>query len=208
MYLYLGRHGETIWNRESRVQGNKDIPLNEKGISLALESAAAMKREGLVFDRAFTSPLNRAYETARILLDACGAPQVVLEEDDRLREFCFGEGEGELIDKIRENPEHPMYPFLFDPDAPGWPAGAETFADVRTRFAEFIREEILPLEGSCENILILTHGGLLREALDWICDRKRRGYVPTAGEFCNCSFNIVECLHGELRLLEGNKVFY
>ena len=67
MRLYIVRHGETQWNTEGRLQGQADIPLNEKGRAIARATAMGMKE--IHFDAAFTSPLIRARETAQILLD-------------------------------------------------------------------------------------------------------------------------------------------
>ena len=67
MKLYMIRHGQTEWNKEKRLQGRVDIPLNAYGIQLAEET-----RDGLLgvrFDIAFTSPLKRAKKTAQILLE-------------------------------------------------------------------------------------------------------------------------------------------
>ena len=68
MIIYLFRHGETDWNKERRLQGHSDIPLNEFGRELAVKTAAALKEKGITFDRAFCSPLNRAFETAEIIV--------------------------------------------------------------------------------------------------------------------------------------------
>ena len=67
MKIYLFRHGETDWNKQRRLQGQSDVPLNAFGIELAEKTARALEQEGTVFDRAFSSPLSRALETARIL---------------------------------------------------------------------------------------------------------------------------------------------
>lgn len=85
MKLYMIRHGQTEWNKEKRLQGRADIPLNAYGIQLAEET-----RDGLLgvrFDIAFTSPLKRAKKTAQILLEG---QEVKLIEDERIIEIGFG----------------------------------------------------------------------------------------------------------------------
>ena len=62
MELYLIRHGETDYNKERKIQGSCDIPLNEYGRELARETAEGLK--DIPFDVIFTSPLCRARETA------------------------------------------------------------------------------------------------------------------------------------------------
>ena len=64
MKIYLMRHGETEYNRVGRLQGQSDIPLNEFGIQLAEKTAEGLK--SVSFDAVFSSPLQRALETARI----------------------------------------------------------------------------------------------------------------------------------------------
>ena len=59
------RHGETDWNKKKLVQGRKDIPLNEYGRHLALETSYGMRQYQI--DLAYTSPLRRAKETAEIV---------------------------------------------------------------------------------------------------------------------------------------------
>ena len=90
MIVYLMRHGETDWNKERRLQGRSDIPLNAFGMELAEKTAEGMKESP--FDRAFSSPLDRAYTTARIVI---GDRPVEVVKDDRLQEICFGPSEGQ-----------------------------------------------------------------------------------------------------------------
>ena len=91
--IYLFRHGETDWNKERRLQGQSDIPLNAFGRELAIKTAAAL--ETIPFDRAFSSPLDRAVETARILL---GSRSTYLTTDHRLMEINFGDCEASGFD--------------------------------------------------------------------------------------------------------------
>ncbi len=65
MKLYIVRHGETTWNALHKVQGSADIPLAEKGIQLAARTGQALK--DVPFDVCFTSPLQRARQTAETL---------------------------------------------------------------------------------------------------------------------------------------------
>ena len=67
MKIYLVRHGETDWNKERKIQGQVDIPLNAFGIHLAEETAKGLR--DIPFDICFSSPLGRAKDTARIILE-------------------------------------------------------------------------------------------------------------------------------------------
>ena len=42
MELYIVKHGETIWNKEKRLQGSTDIELGPEGIRLAKETGEAL----------------------------------------------------------------------------------------------------------------------------------------------------------------------
>lgn len=94
--LLLLRHGETQWNRESRFQGIRDIPLNEVGKAQA-EKAAAFLRE-ITLDFAVSSPMLRPKETAEIILRH--HPQINLALEPSLQEICHGLWEGKLETEI------------------------------------------------------------------------------------------------------------
>ena len=65
MILYIIRHGETEWNKMGKMQGRTDISLSEDGRKLAQKTADGLKN--VKFDYIFSSPLERAYETAYII---------------------------------------------------------------------------------------------------------------------------------------------
>lgn len=85
------RYGETDWNREHRLMGETDIPLNDTGRKQARETAEKLKNKEV--DLIITSHLSRAYETAKIIAEATGAEIVI---DKELRECHHGKGEGML----------------------------------------------------------------------------------------------------------------
>src|SRR5919197_1548649 len=94
--LVLARHGETDWNREHRLQGWADPPLNELGREQALELADAL--DGERFDAIYSSDLRRAVETAEIVASALAAGAVV--QDAALREVDLGSWSGRLWDEV------------------------------------------------------------------------------------------------------------
>ncbi|MDE7059311.1 MAG: histidine phosphatase family protein, partial [Lachnospiraceae bacterium] len=85
MDIYLIRHGETDYNKGRRLQGVTDIPLNERGIALAEQTARELLE--IRFDKIFTSPLVRAKKTAEIIRGERKIPIIVT---DGLREISFG----------------------------------------------------------------------------------------------------------------------
>lgn len=214
MKIYLGRHGETKWNITNLVQGSCNIELNENGIALAQKTAAGMKAAGIVFDRAYTSPLKRAFDTAAFIYEETGARDAEgnlihpLIADARLKEFDFGAAEGTSFSNVKDDPSAPMHRFLYGPAGTTWPEGGETFEEVRARIIDFFEKVLMPLEGTCENILLLAHGGVNREALDWIQNRPRQGYMKTSSDFRNCSFQILDMKDGKITVCEMGRTYY
>jgi broad specificity phosphatase PhoE len=199
--IYLIRHGETDWNKERRLQGHSDIPLNEFGRELAVETAKSLA--GLPFDRAFSSPLKRAYETAQILLAGRNVP---LETDERLIEMGFGDCEGGAFDRPKTDAEHPLHDFFCRPQCFCPRGGAESFQEVMARGQAFLRERIVPLEESCSRILIVAHGAFNRCLLSAV------GPIPLEKFWeiglPNCAASILSLENGQLRILEPGKVYY
>ncbi len=171
MELYLVRHGETVWNLEHKLQGVRDIPLDDKG----REQARALRREneaaGLTFDRVYASPLQRAVETA-CLITGRTREQLIL--DDRLVEMSFGSIEGTHYN-FDDDPWDPALPanlhmFTHHPSKFVAPPDGETFEQVIDRAGRFLedlkREADRAADGRTENgaarrVLIVSHGALL-----------------------------------------------
>ena len=93
--IYFTRHGQTFWNVENKICGATDIGLTERGHEQAEELAHMIKEKlesgELVIDEIVSSPLSRAYDTAKHVADLTGLP---LRADERLREQNFGKYEG------------------------------------------------------------------------------------------------------------------
>ncbi len=94
--LLLVRHGETEWNRMSRFQGIKDIPLNENGKKQGQKAADFLQK--IPIDFGVTSPLSRPKETAEIILQQ--HPHVSLAIKKDLEEISHGLWEGKLEQEI------------------------------------------------------------------------------------------------------------
>ena len=147
------RHGETEWNVQARVQGQKDSPLTAAGLAQADAVAARLARER--FDVLVSSDLGRARQTAERIAARCG---LALTFDARLRERNFGVGEGLTYEEIDQR-----YPQVFsrvreiDPDAviPGGESRRQFHERVRDAFAALAREH------HGRRVTVVSHGGVL-----------------------------------------------
>ena len=159
MLICFLRHGETLWNREKRIQGTTPhTDLTDFGVRLAEWTRDGLAARGIRFDRAYTSPLRRAAHTAEIILRGQGCPLVA---DARLREMAFGPYEGTTMGDGRWEDENIRAMFQ-DPENYRAPDGAETFEAVAARLSDFLENELAPLEGTCRTVLAVSHGGLMR----------------------------------------------
>lgn len=205
MLLYIIRHGETDGNREGILQGRLDLPLNEKGRELARITGQGLK--DIHFDMAVTSPLKRADETARIILENNAFPGTPLIYDERIMEISFGEWEGHHIrgdvDVLpkREYQEFYEHPFTFK-NGPG----GESIPALCERTGAFYRELTGREDLKDKTVLISTHGCALRALMHQVYEDKSsfwHGKVPD-----NCAVSIVSVENGQSRLLSDDKIYY
>lgn len=154
------RHGETDWNAERRMQGQRDIPLNATGEAQAKTVGQILP--GLLKDEEqpdlWCSPLGRCMRTYELAAQTyqlttnrkLPAPQI----DDRLKEITFGGMEGK---KLSELP--PEQSAAREADHWGFKVdGAESYADGSVRAAQWLGEQA----GLKNTLLIFSHGGICR----------------------------------------------
>lgn len=200
MKLYVFRHGTTDWNEAKRLQGNSNTSLNEKGRELARITAEAVK--DVRFDYVFSSPLDRAYETACIL---CKDRDVEIVKDDRLIEVCFGIDEGVVPEK-----RTPGCHFFFETPEKYVPAkGAESFEHLLERTKSFIYEVLVPLsiEEPDATVMISGHGAMNKALSTNLCHRDVAHFWDGAWQK-NCSLTIYEITGESFKMLEDGKIFY
>lgn len=147
------RHGETAWNKQSRIQGHTDIVLNERGLWQAARLAQALADEGL--QAIYSSNLLRAHHTAQAVAARVGLP---VQHEPGLRERHFGEFEGLTFDEIeRQLPEEALRWRHRDPGfAPG---GGEVLQDFYARSVAACTA--LAGRHPGQAILLVAHGGVL-----------------------------------------------
>lgn len=181
--VYFLRHGETDYNRKHRLQGQRDISLNETGRRQARETGAKFREKGIRFTRVYSSPLDRARETASL---ASGWPGDQVVTDDRLIEIDFGPIEGHVYEKLAP-PERAYV------DAPWENApvpGIESSDHLVERTGDFLRWLARDLEkdGRMENVLIVTHGMALHGLMVALPGKSEEERIRRWGEpLSNCS---------------------
>ena len=147
MNLYVVRHGETIWNVEHKVQGITDIPLTEKGMKEAEELQELIST--LNIDVVISSPLIRARETAKILVDF----KLPINTDDRIKERDWGMNEGALIDAVDR---WDCWDVVLNTKV----QNIECIQDFMYRVSNFIEE--IKIKHKDKNVLIVTHSAVSR----------------------------------------------
>jgi 2,3-bisphosphoglycerate-dependent phosphoglycerate mutase len=147
------RHGETAWNRDTRIQGHLDIPLNEFGLAQASRLTEALQSETL--DAVYCSDLARARQTAQGLAASAGLP---LHEEAGLRERSFGIFEGLTWQEIALRwPEQSLR--WRQRDAEFGAEGGETLAAFYARCIAMITRIAAAHPG--QTVVIVAHGGVM-----------------------------------------------
>ena len=153
--LILVRHGESEWNREGRVQGQFDSPLTEMGVVQA--KSVSRYLSGVLLNhplKIYTSPLERASETASIIAEELQYPKEKIIIEQRLNDFNLGVIAGTYgWEKVAE-----MYPDLArmrlqDP-LRFHPPGGECGADFEARLRSFLDD----LQDDGITNLLVSHG--------------------------------------------------
>lgn len=155
--LLLVRHGETQWNRDSRFQGVKDIPLNENGRAQAAKAAEFLKEVPLDF--AISSPLLRPKETAEIILKE--HQKLNLELRPELIEIGHGLWEGKLEKEIEQEWPGLLKQWKTAPETVQMPEG-ENLEQVWTRAITCWEEIVKQYISSSELVtgLVVAHDAI------------------------------------------------
>src|SRR5262249_21621760 len=138
--LVLVRHGQSQWNLENRFTGWVDVPLTEEGRAEARRAGNVLK--DIRFDMAFTSKLQRAQETLRIILEAIHQTDLPVVQDEALNERHYGDLQGlnkaETAKKFGAEQVH-IWRRSYDVAPPK----GESLKDTAARTLPYFRERIL-----------------------------------------------------------------
>jgi len=184
--LVLLRHGESNWNKENRFTGWTDVDLSEKGVLEARQSGVVLKREGFVFDLAYTSVLKRAIRTLWLTLDEMDLMWIPVYNSWRLNERHYGAlqglnksetalkyGEDQVLIWRRSYDIAPPALERNDPRYPGLDARykdlkprelplTECLKDTVARFLPYWHKTIAPAIKNDKRVIIAAHGNSLR----------------------------------------------
>jgi 2,3-bisphosphoglycerate-dependent phosphoglycerate mutase len=159
--LVLVRHGESEWNKLNLFTGWKDPDLSDKGVAEAHKAGQLLKAQGLKFDIAFTSTLQRAQRTLDIMLAELGQPGLPTRRDQRLNERDYGDLSGLNKDEARKRwGEKQVHIWRRSFDVP--PPGGESLKDTAERVLPYYQAQIWPEVASGRNVLVAAHGNSLR----------------------------------------------
>lgn len=207
MKLVLLRHGESEWNRENRFTGWYDVDLSDKGQIESRTAGETLKKEGFVFDIAYTSVLKRAIRTLWNVLDEMDLMWIPVYKNWRLNERHYGALQG--LNKAETAQQHgeeqvlvwrrsyDTPPPALEKNDPRFPGNDPRYAslqpeevpfteclkDTVERFLPLWHSEIAPLIKAGQKVIIAAHGNSLRalvKYLDNISDEDIVGLnIPT-----------------------------
>ena len=147
------RHGETDWNRATRIQGHTDIALSDQGRWQAERLAQALRDEPIA--AFYASDLSRAFDTAATTARAHGKP---VHAHKGLRERAFGRFEGLTWAEIEAH--HPQDALAWRKRVPDFaPPGGESLLQLRERVVAAVDEIAARHPG--EQLMLVAHGGVL-----------------------------------------------
>ena len=190
--IVLLRHGESTWNKENRFTGWTDVDLSEGGRAEAKQAGELLRREGYVFDVAYTSVLKRAIRTLWIVLDELDQMWIPVSRHWRLNERHYGALQG--LNKAETAARHgeeqtkiwrrsyDIRPPALTPDDPRYPGHDPRYAklsptelplteclkDTVERFLPYWHEAIAPAVTRGERVLVTAHGNSLRALVKYL----------------------------------------
>lgn len=195
--LVLIRHGESVWNKENRFTGWKDVPLSEKGHEEAIEAGRLLKAEGFEFDEAYTSVLKRAIRTLWHVMEQMDLMWIPVTRSWKLNERHYGSLQG--LNKSETAAKHgekqvKVWRRSYDIPPPAletsderWPGHDRRYAglskaelpvteclkDTVDRVVPYWNGELAPKIKAGKRLVIAAHGNSLRalvKHLDGISD--------------------------------------
>ena len=157
--LVLVRHGQSQWNLENRFTGWVDVPLSAQGEEEAARAGGMLATYH--FDLAFTSALQRAQNTLRIMLRVMGNEELPIIANEALNERMYGmlQGLNKAETAERYGDEQVL---IWRRSYDVAPPDGESLKDTAARVIPYVKQEIFPLLRAGKNVLVAAHGNSLR----------------------------------------------
>lgn len=191
--LILIRHGQTDMNKDQLYYGRLDVPINETGKEQAENTRKNLVELEIDYDKIYSSPMKRAYETAEIV----NYKNLEIEKDDELREMDFGIFEGLSYKEIVKKYPEEMEKLKKDWKTYSYVTGENPFM-LQKRALKFLEK----IEKN-KNNMVVTHWGIICTLLSFLFSSELEGYwkyqVKNGGiviiEFADgypvlCGFNV------------------
>ncbi|MDR0953036.1 MAG: 2,3-diphosphoglycerate-dependent phosphoglycerate mutase [Elusimicrobiota bacterium] len=199
--IVLLRHGQSAWNLENRFTGWTDVDLTPKGEEEAAAAAEHLKKEGFVFDIAYTSFLKRAVKTLNIVLDNLNQDWLPVEKTWRLNEKHYGILQGlnkaETAKKYgdekvllwrrsfdtapdplpEDDPRNPKFDIRYKNVPDDQLPRTESLKDTIERILPYWHKTIFPKLKEADNILVVAHGNSLRGVIKYLKNISDDGIV-------------------------------
>ncbi|QAY65916.1 2,3-diphosphoglycerate-dependent phosphoglycerate mutase [Paenibacillus protaetiae] len=197
--IVLIRHGQSVWNVENRFTGWTDVDLSEGGLNEARQAGEILKKNGYVFDVAYTSVLKRAIRTLWIVLHEMDLLWIPEHKSWMLNERHYGALQGlnkdetaakygeqqvhlwrrsvevrpPALDKTDERYEasDPRYRSLQEGEFPL----TENLEDTERRVLRYWDSDIAPAIKAGGRVIIAAHGNTLRALV------KHLDHIPADG---------------------------
>ena len=177
------RHAKTDWNGRGIVQGRLDVPINAEGAAQAAAWTRAFA--DLSLGAVYSSSLKRTIETAEIVVGGLHPVERVADLD----EWHMGEWQGrprvEMMEHIRELDDRPK--------------GGETYREMIDRSWRSISEIFARHSSEGRDVLVVTHGGVIKAALAKLGALSFEGLVPARAPV-NCAVAVLRGRNGGLAL--------
>ena len=190
--VVLLRHGESTWNKENRFTGWTDVDFSEKGLQEAKKAGEVLKKEGFIFDIAYTSVLKRAIRTLWITLDGLDLMWIPVIRHWRLNERHYGALQGlnkaETAQKFGDDQvkiwrrSYDIQPPALEKNDERYPGKDPRYADLKdnelplteclkdtvARFVPYWEETIAPAVQSGQKVIITAHGNSFRALVKYL----------------------------------------
>lgn len=189
--LVLIRHGQSEGNARNIFTGWRDLPLTERGRSEALAAAESIVRLGVPIDAVFSSALQRAKETATIIIKRLGQA-ISLTSDAALNERDYGDLTGLNKTEASERFGAEQVRIWRRSFSQRPPAG-ESLQDTLARVKPYFAAVIAPTLDKGLNCLVVAHGNSLR------------ALVMTMEDLSDADIESLEIMTGELIAYRRNE---